>query len=96
MPLSEFKTSAEVIAWEHRAFARTISLLVLCHRTDGGLSQTELAKHIGMSQQRIARLDLGEDDPTIDTLMQLSSGLGVEFTMHIRPNMPPDLVATGV
>ncbi len=49
-----------------------------------------------MSQQRIARLELGEDDPTIDTLMQLSSGLGVEFKIHIRPNMPPELFAVGV
>ena len=107
MRLSEFKTNAEVIAedlgsdpefraaWERTAPARTVSLLILRHRTDSGLSQTGLAKRLGMSRRRIARLELGEEDPTFDTLMQLSSGLGVEFKIHIRPNMPPELAATG-
>lgn len=74
----------------------TVSLLGPRHRTGSGLSQTGLANRMGMSQRRIARLERGEDDTSIDTLMQLSSGLGLEFKVHIRPNMPPDLVATGV
>ena len=108
MRLSDFKANAEVIAedlasdpefraaWERTALARAVSLIVLRYRTECGLSQTGLARRLGMSQQRIARLELGEDDPTIDTLMQLSSGIGVEFKIHIRPNMPPDVVAVGV
>lgn len=106
MRLSDFKTNAEVLAedlasdpefraaWERTTLARTVSLVVLRYRTEH--SQTGLAKRLGMSQQRVARLELGEDDPTIDTLMQPSSGLGVEFKIHIRPNMPPDVVAVGV
>jgi len=108
MRLSDFKTNAEVLAedlasdpesraaWERTTLARTVSLVVLRYRTEHGLSQTGLAKRLGMSQQRVARLELGEDDPTIDTLMQLSSGIGVEFKIHIRPNMPLDVVAVGV
>jgi DNA-binding XRE family transcriptional regulator len=108
MRLSDFKTNAEVLAgdlasdpgfravWERTALARAVSLVVLRYRTEHGLSQTGLARRVGMSQQRVARLELGEDDPTIDTLMQLSSGLGVEFKIHIRPNIPLDVVAVGV
>lgn len=108
MRLSDFKTNAEVIAedlasdpqfraaWERTALARTVSPIVLRYRAERGLSQTGLARRLGMSQQRIASLELGEDDPTIGTLMQLSSGLGVEFKIHIRSNMPPDLFAVGV
>lgn len=108
MRLSEFKTNSEVIAedlasdpafraaWERTALARTVSLLVLRHRTDSGLSQAGLAKRLGMSQRRIARLERGEHDPTTETLMQLSSGLGTEFKVHIRPNIPPELAVIGV
>lgn len=108
MRRSELETNAEVIAedlasdpgfratWERTARTRTLSPAALRYRTDRGLSQTCLAKRLVMSPRRIVRLGLGEDDPTIDTLTELSSGLGAESTIRVRPSLPPDLVAVAV
>ena len=45
-----------------------------------------------MKQPNVARLELGEINPKIETLMLLSSRLGLEFTIDIRPETQPELV----
>jgi ribosome-binding protein aMBF1 (putative translation factor) len=106
MRLSDMKTNDEVLAehlasdpefrveWERTTLARVVSLAVLRHRTDRGLSQRALADQLGMKQPQIARLEIGEVNPSIETLMRLSSGLGLEFTIRIRPAAAPDVVVT--
>jgi transcriptional regulator with XRE-family HTH domain len=37
-----------------------------------------------MKQPQVARLELGEVNPSMDTLMRISSRLGIEFTIDIR------------
>jgi transcriptional regulator with XRE-family HTH domain len=38
-----------------------------------------------MKQPQVARLELGEVNPSIETLMRVSAQLGIEFTIDVRP-----------
>ena len=42
-----------------------------------------------MKQPQVARLELGEVNPSIDTLMRISAQLGMEFTIDVRPAGEP-------
>jgi transcriptional regulator with XRE-family HTH domain len=43
-----------------------------------------------MKQPQVARLELGEVNPNMDTLMRLASRLDVEFMIDVRPaGRPP-------
>jgi transcriptional regulator with XRE-family HTH domain len=104
MKLSDMKTNDELIAeefvsnpefraeWERTTLARAVSLAVLRYRTERGLSQRALGEQLGMKQPQVARLELGEHNPSIETLMRLSSGLRMEFTIRIRPAAAPEVV----
>ena len=96
MKLSEMKTSDEVLAeslrdpayaaeWNRTTVARAVALKVLSYRTEHGLSQRSLAKRLGMSQPQVARLEIGEHNPTIDTLARLAQGLDIEFAIDVHP-----------
>ncbi len=67
------------------AFAVTIGLAVLKYRHTHDLSQTVLAKRVGMSQSQVARLEIGEHSPTIGTLLRLCDVLGLELSLTIGP-----------
>lgn len=97
MKLSETKTHEHLLAeqlrddpefraeWERTALARAVSVTVVRHRADRGLSQRDLAKLLGMSQPQVARLERGDVNPSIDTLMRLAAGLCIEFMIDVRP-----------
>lgn len=106
MKLSEMKTNAEVIAedlandpafraeWERTALARAVAIAIVRYRGEHDLSQRRLAELVGMSQPQIARLELGEYNPRMETLVRLSSRLGLEFKIDIRPEAEPELVVS--
>ncbi len=71
--------------WERTALARSIALLVLRYRTEQGLSQTEFAKKLGMSQPAIARLEQASHNPTFETLIKLSIVMDLEIAIDIKP-----------
>lgn len=71
--------------WERTALARAVALKVLAYRTDRGLSQRALAAQLGMKQPQVARLESGEHNPTIDTLIRLSALLDVEIVFSVTP-----------
>lgn len=71
--------------WERTAFARAIANRLIRYRTQHQLSQTALARRIGMSQPAIARLEAGEHDPRPATLFRLSRELGLRFNLDIHP-----------
>lgn len=71
--------------WERTALARAVAVTVVRHRADHGLSQRDLAKRLDMSQPQVARLERGDVNPSIDTLMRLAAGLGIEFVIDVRP-----------
>ncbi len=105
MKLSEMKTAKEVLAdslrdpayaaeWYRTAVARAVALKVLTYRVEHGLSQRALAKRLCMSQPQVARLEIGEHNPTIDTLARLAQGLDIEFAIDVHPfEREPKLVS---
>jgi len=46
-------------------------------RLAAGLSQAELARRIGTSQSHIARIESGDGDPQLSTMLRLSEAIGV-------------------
>jgi len=101
MKLSEMNTNDELIAeqlrtdpqfraeWERTALARAVAVAIVRYRAEHDLSQRELAGRLGMKQPQVARLELGEINPSVDTLLRLSGELGIEFTIDVRPAGAP-------
>ncbi len=101
MKLSEMKANDELIAeqlrthpefraeWKRTALARAVAVVIVRYRAEHELSQRDLAERLGMKQPQVARLELGEVNPSIDTLMRVSSRLGIEFTIDVRPAGAP-------
>lgn len=96
MKMSELKSRESVLAehlqdpeyraeWERTALARAVALEVTQYRAAHRLSQRALAAQLGMKQPAIARLESGDVNPTIDTLLRLSRELGVAFHVDITP-----------
>lgn len=106
MDLTGFRDSRDVLEeklasdpdfraeWERTALARAVAIEIVRYRAEHGLSQRALADSLGMKQPNIARLELGEINPKIETLMLLSSRLGLEFKIDIRPEAEPELVVS--
>lgn len=101
MKLSEMKANDELIAeqlradpefraeWERTALARAVAAAIVRYRAENDLSQRDLAQRLGMKQPQVARLELGDINPSMDTLMRISSQLGIEFTIDVRPAGAP-------
>jgi transcriptional regulator with XRE-family HTH domain len=71
--------------WDRTTVARAVANRVVAYRAEHGLTQTQLAKVLGMTQSAIARLELGEHEPNLTTLARLSRGLGIDFHIDITP-----------
>lgn len=102
MKLGVMKTNDELIAeqlrtdpeyraeWERTALARAVAVAIVRYRTEHALSQRDLAQRLGMKQPQIARLELGEVNPTVDTLARTASQLGIGFTIDVgRAGLSP-------
>lgn len=96
MKVSDLPSSDDVLAealknedfrreWERTALARAVAIRLVEYRAEHGLSQRALAAKLGMKQPAIARLELGEHTPSIETLVRLSRGLGMRFRLDITP-----------
>jgi ribosome-binding protein aMBF1 (putative translation factor) len=95
--LSELKTASQIAAdeladpeirreHERTALAHAVAMRVIGHRIDHGLSQTGLARLLGMHQSAIARLEAGDHEPSLATLSRLARMLGIEFHIDITPD----------
>jgi DNA-binding XRE family transcriptional regulator len=77
----------EVLAeLERTSVAEQVALLLTTYRVEHGLTQTGLARLLGMHQPAIARLEAGSHEPSLATLARLSSALGVSLDVHIAPD----------
>ncbi|MBV8989679.1 MAG: helix-turn-helix transcriptional regulator, partial [Solirubrobacterales bacterium] len=86
----QLRTEPEFRAeWERTALARAVAIAIVRYRAEHDLSQRELADRLGMKQPQVARLEQGEVNPSIDTLMRISAQLGIEFTIDVRPAGAP-------
>jgi ribosome-binding protein aMBF1 (putative translation factor) len=96
--LSDLKTASQIAAAElddpeirrehdRTALAHAVAMRVIEYRIDHGLSQTELARMLGMHQPAIARLEAGDHQPSLATLSRLARTLGVEFHIDITPDV---------
>lgn len=61
--------------------------LIVKARKDKKISQTELAKKVGVTQGRIAQIEsgVGTAKVTFDVLLNVLSALGFDFKIHARP-----------
>jgi len=71
--------------WERSALARAVAVAVVGYRAKHRLTQTQLARRLGVRQPHIARLELGEHTPSIEMLQRLSRVLGLRFIVEVAP-----------
>lgn len=80
--LADPKFKAE---WQRLAPAREFASTLLRYRAEHGLSQRALAKRLGVSQPRIVKLESGEHNPEIGTIINAARQLGIEFALDVSP-----------
>jgi transcriptional regulator with XRE-family HTH domain len=73
--------------WERYTPARTVANSLIRYRAEYNLSQTGLAKRLGVSQPAVAKWESGEHIPTWDTILLLSRKLGIAL---IFGTLPPE------
>lgn len=57
------------------------------------LGQRALVQKLGVSQPRVAKLESGEHNPEVDTIINAARRLGIEFVLDISPTgRKPSLV----
>ena len=71
--------------WERTAVARWLAVEVAHYRAEHGLSQRQLADRLGVHQSDIARMEIGEHNPSIERLIRVAAGLDIELMIDIRP-----------
>jgi transcriptional regulator with XRE-family HTH domain len=81
----DLKDPAFRAEWERTEFAHKVAMRVIQYRVEHDLSQTALARQLGMRQPHIARLEAGQHEPSLATLRRLSEALGIEFHIDITP-----------
>ena len=58
-------------------------------RTRRGLTQEQLAVNVGLARTYLARLELGQHDPSLSTLVRLAKALRVSVTELLGESMSP-------
>lgn len=87
--------------WERAALARAVANAVVTYRTQHHLSQGALAAKLGVKRPSISRIELGEHNPSIESLERLASVLGLRFIVDVAPagraaaTLPPDVQVVG-
>src|SRR5260370_37910947 len=69
--------------WERTRLAHDVAMRVIGYRMEHKLTQTELARILGMRQPHIARLEAGEREASLATLSRLAPVLGGESHIDI-------------
>jgi ribosome-binding protein aMBF1 (putative translation factor) len=82
--------------WERTALARLVAAQLIKYRAANKLSQRALAKRLGKKQPYVARLESGETNPDLETLVSISRALGIEFVIDIAPPAKPPTLVTSL
>ena len=95
--LSESKTGGQLLAEDlqdpevaaelaRTAIANQLAILVVQYRVEHGLTQTALARQLGMRQPAIARLEAGDHEPSVTMLGRLANKLGITLRLDVSPD----------
>lgn len=76
---------ADGAGWDRTGFAAQVANRLIAYRAEQGLTQVELARRVGMVQSVVARLERGEQPPSLATMAKLARRLDLEFTVTITP-----------
>ena len=71
--------------WERTALARAVALAVIAYRVEHHLTQTKLAQKLGVRQPQVARLEMGEHNPSLEMLRRLARVLGLRLIVEVAP-----------
>jgi DNA-binding XRE family transcriptional regulator len=71
--------------WQRLAPAREFAATLLRYRAEHKLSQRALAEKLGVSQPRVVKLESGEHNPEVDTIINAVRRLGIEFVLDVAP-----------
>src|ERR1700733_1495431 len=107
MKLSELKTGDQVAAEDARdpevaaelartSVANQLAILIIRYRVEHGLTQTALARQLGLKQPAVARLEAGDHEPSVATLARLANKLGITLRLDVEPDSVVLLSAWGV
>jgi DNA-binding XRE family transcriptional regulator len=72
--------------YERTRFANDVAIRVLAYRAERGLTQTAFGRLVDMRQPHVARLESGEHEPSLSTLIRLAAALGEDFSVDIKPS----------
>jgi transcriptional regulator with XRE-family HTH domain len=72
-----------------RRNARKLALRVLALLEEKAMSQTELAKKMGVSRQQVGKIVKGKENFTFETVAKLEEALGVTLLSIEEPNPQP-------
>lgn len=78
-----------VLTREGLSIVDTLSFLE-AQRIRQGITQSELARKIGMSQPQVAKIESLESMPTLTTLNKYASGLGLQIKLTVLPQTTTD------
>lgn len=85
LQLQEERLRADPAFRENRkrtALARAVALAVIGYRIERHLTQSQLARELGVRQPQVERLELGEHTPTLEMLRHLSRTLGLRSSVE--------------
>lgn len=71
--------------WQRLTPAREFASTLLRYRAEHELSQRALAERLGVSQPRIVKLESGDHNPDVDTIINAVRRLGIEFAVDVSP-----------
>ena len=72
-------------AWERLALARAVANALVTYRGQHQLSQRALAAQLDVRPSVVARLELAEHNPSIETLQRLYQKLGLRIALEVVP-----------
>ena len=80
--------------WQRLAPAREFAATLLRYRAEHKLSQRALAAKLGVSQPRVVKLESGEHNPEVDTIINAVRRLGIEFVLDVAPASRKPMLVT--
>ncbi len=83
LPTSDRNDPEHRVETDRTRLAHEVAMRVIAYRAEHKLTQTELARMLGMRQPHIARLEAGEHEPSLATLSRLARVLDMEFHIDI-------------